>query len=304
MASQDPHINPQTGVWDDNYYARTQSQNNQNTSTSSFDPSSAIKLATEQYKQAAAPAISSLQQQQTETTQKYSQERQRLQAQQPSLEARYNNLLDSIKSNQTTAENRVITDTNNELGKRGITGDSTLAGQTITNAVNPVTAQYTTMAKDTGLAKEDAIKALQDQISGLSSNEISDQRAIANAIAQLQGNAGSSGISTGLNLYSQNLDNEFKQQQLDQQAKQQQAQQALAELVQQQNNQTQLAQLGISQQNANTSAGNLGLSRDQFNYQKSLNDPATIQKLFNSLGIGVGNNGQTNMSINPAAFQY
>lgn len=229
-------------VWDDNLRAQASNALRGSTPSSSSsvgDPAAAIAEATKRQQEAIQPAIQSFESTRPEITQKYEQARTQLKGQQQTLTDRYKNLLDSIKNNQTTAENRQTLVTNNELGKRGITGSSTLAQQEITNAVNPITQQYTSMAKDTGIAQEDAIQNIVNQLSGLTTNETADQRAITNAIASLQSNAGQQGISQGLNLYSNNL-----QQQL--------AQQEAAQREQQQAFENQLAQMQLANQTAQT----------------------------------------------------
>lgn len=64
------------------------------------------------------------------------------------LQDRYKNLLQTIKGNQQVAENRQTTTTNNEMGRRGISNDSGVYEQEMTNAVNPITQQYTGMYGD------------------------------------------------------------------------------------------------------------------------------------------------------------
>lgn len=66
-----------------------------------------------------------------------------LEASRTPLQQRYDNLITSIKGNQTTAENRQTVTTQNELGQRGLLPSSTLAQQELTNALNPITQQYT-----------------------------------------------------------------------------------------------------------------------------------------------------------------
>lgn len=187
---------------------------------SSLNPQDSINMAIKALQEANKPAIESYQAQIPEIQQKYAQTKTQLQGQQAPLEQRYSDLLDSIKGNQTTAENRQTLTTNNELGRRGINGSSGIAQQEITNAVNPITQQYTGLTKETGLAREDAIKQLRDQIANLTPQETADQRAITNAIAQLSSGAGSQGVSAGLNLYSTQLQNDLQNRQLSETQKQ------------------------------------------------------------------------------------
>ena len=212
-----------------------------------LDPQQAIQASIKALQEANKPAIESYQASIPETQAKYAQSKSQLQASQAPLEQRYTQLLDSIKGNQTTAENRQTLTTNNELGRRGITGSSGVAQQEITNAVNPITQQYTGLSQQTGLAREESIKGLQDQIANLVPQETSDVRAINNAIASLSAGAGQAGLSGGLNLYSTQLQNQYQQQQLAQQQKQNDIANQLAQAQQAQSNKTPLQSASIGQ---------------------------------------------------------
>lgn len=145
--------------------------------------SNLIQNAISMNQQAIQPAVQSYQAQQPEIAKNYSQQR-------TTLSDKYDALLASIKGNQTSAENRQTVVTSNELGKRGISGDSTLAGQEITNAVNPITQQYSGLMSEAGLSKIGDINQSYN-------DETSAQRAVTNAIAQLQASAGQTGVSQG-----------------------------------------------------------------------------------------------------------
>ncbi len=178
-AAQD--INPQTGkayairpdgIWDDNYFARTfggasplAGNNTSPVSTSSvLDSAKQVRQFNIDSNQ---PAIQSLE------------------ASKSPLQDRYKNLLDTIKGNQTVAENRQTVTTNNELGRRGISGDSGIAEQEITNAVNPITQAFTGQYKDA------------------SAQQGIDLSAIQNAIAQLQSGNPESSISSAIGVGGQ-----------------------------------------------------------------------------------------------------
>ena len=171
----------------------------------SLNPQDTIQAAIKALQEANKPAVESLQASIPETQAKYATEKTRLTSSQPSLEARYQGLLDQIKGNQETDVNAQTNITASEMGKRGLTGSSTLAQQEIQNAVSPLNTRYAGLSTQTGLAREDAIKALQDTITGLVPQETSDLGAIRQAIANLSSGAGTQGVSTGLNLYSANL---------------------------------------------------------------------------------------------------
>lgn len=224
----DPHINPATGVWDDNYYAQKSKTSNSNTTNfNASDPQSAIQAAIEQQKKAVEPAIQSYQAQVPEITQKYSQARTQLQGEQTSLQDRYKSLIDSIKGQGQQDINNQTVVTSNELGKRGIVGSSSLAGQTIQDAVSPLRQKYAGLEKDAALSQEDALRNITNQLSGLTTNETADQRSITQAIAALQSGAGQQGISQGLNLYSQDMQRQLSQQEQERQAQQQEFENSL-----------------------------------------------------------------------------
>ena len=233
---------------------------------SSFNPQDSIRMAIDALKEANKPAIESLQASIPEVQSKYQQTRQQLQGQQAPMEQRYQQLLDSIKGNQQVAENRQTVTTNNELGKRGITGSSGIAQQEMTNALNPITQQYTGLANETGMARESSLKGLQDQIANLTPQEQSDQRAIQNMIGQLSSGAGQAGLSAGMNLYSTQLQNQYQQQQLSEQQKQNEIANKLAQ-AQQSNKQTAVIEVGGRTKLIDTQSGqviqDLGITKLQ-----------------------------------------
>lgn len=184
------------------------------------NPQSAIQAAIKQQQEAVQPAIQSYQASIPEVQAKYAQTRSQLQSQQPSLEQRYSDLLASIKNQGQQDVNAQTRITSNELGKRGLTGSSTLAQQEIQNAVAPINFQYANLGQQTSLAREDALRTLRDSINNLTPQETADTRSIQNAIASLQAGAGQTGAQLGQNLYSTQLQNQMQQQQLAEQKRQ------------------------------------------------------------------------------------
>lgn len=222
--------------------------------------------ARKQQMEAIKPAIDSYQAQIPEIQSKYAQTRSQLEAQQPSLEQRYQNLLDSIKNQGTQDINQQTKITSAELGKRGITGSSTLAQQEIQNTTSPLRQKYTGLEKETSLAREDAIRQLRDSIANLTPQETADTRAITNAIAQLQAGAGQTGIAQGMQLYSNDIQNNLQQQQMEEQKRQSAIQQALQQ-AQLDQKQTQLIDVGGRTKLIDSQTGNViqdfGLSKLQ-----------------------------------------
>lgn len=105
-----------------------------------------------------------------------------------SLQQRYTDLLSSIKQNQGIAENRQTVTTNNELGKRGISGDSGVAQQEMTNALNPITSDYTQRATDTTNQENIDLSNIQNTIAQLQAGNptaaVSTSTGIANSVLQ------------------------------------------------------------------------------------------------------------------------
>lgn len=172
------------------------------------NPQSYIDSAVNAYKEANKPAIQSLQSAIPEQKTAFANERTRLQGQEGTIKDRYKNLIDSIKGNQVVAETRQTTTTNNELARRGITSDSGVFEQEMTNVLNPITQQYTGLAKDAAISQEADLKDLSSSITSLTDQESSAIRSILNNIANLESGGATSGISTGLNLFSQDRSRE------------------------------------------------------------------------------------------------
>lgn len=172
--------------------------------TSTSAPSSStsfantIQEAIRLNQQAAQPAIQSLQASIPEVQKKYETTRQQTEAKIEPLKQRYQSLLEDIKGQGLASEQAQTRVTSSELGKRGITGSSTLAQQEIQNAVEPIRSGVRTATKDIGLAQEEGISNLVNIIANLTGQETESVRAITNAIAGLQSGAAQTGIGQGL----------------------------------------------------------------------------------------------------------
>ncbi len=188
-----------------------------------------ISQAIERNKQAIQPAIESYNQSIPEIQSKYKAAGEQLEASRKPLQERYQNLLSSIKGQGTEDVNRQTTITNNELGKRGILGDSTLAQQEIQNTTSPLRQKYATLESNTNLDLTNALQNLDKQKSDLAFQESSDVRAIKNAIAQLQAGAAQSGVTQGMQLQANQLQNQLQQAELAQRQKEADIQRQLAE---------------------------------------------------------------------------
>jgi hypothetical protein len=170
----DPHINPATGVWDDNYYANnhldpTVSGNGGGNS----NPIDIVALAGSlQQMQIAAnqPAIATLG------------------SQQSGLEASYKSLLDSIKGSQTVAQNSQTLTTNNEMAQRGVLPTSTLYGQNMNNALLGVNSAFGGLTANTTAQEQNDLLSLAGQIAGLQAGNVGN--AISGASSAYSSNLG------------------------------------------------------------------------------------------------------------------
>lgn len=141
------------------------------------------------YREAAAPAIASLEATKPEIQAGVASKTKL-------LSERYSNLIADIKGGQQKAEQRQTVVTAGELGKRGIDPTSTIYQQELTSALQPVTSEYIGLLK--GAATEQM--AGQQQLAELEQTQL---RNVANTIAELQSGAGTNAINTALQLYQQ-----------------------------------------------------------------------------------------------------
>lgn len=193
-----------------------------------------------------------------------------LQATKQPLQDRYTALLSQIKNNQSIAENRQTVTTNNELGARGILPSSGLAQQTLTNAVNPITQEYSSEYAQ-GVAGEQ-----------------SDLADIDAKIAQILSGAATSGINTGASLYGTNVNAGLTGQSLGLQ------QATLQNTIQQQAIQNALSQAQLSNQTKQT---NYDINKPYYSPLESAqanyyNNP---QAILEALGIS-GSNSSSGIS--------
>jgi len=168
------------------------------TSSSGTNFESTLQRAIELQKQAAQPAISSLQASIPEIQKSYAQQTTYQQGQVSNLTDRYKNLLDSIKTTQSAAETQATKTASQELGRRGIVGSSGVADVALQEAVNPIRSQYSNLLSSTGIAQEADIAAANQNIANLASAQTEATRNVNNAIAQLQGATTTAGINQAL----------------------------------------------------------------------------------------------------------
>jgi len=247
---------------------------------SASDPQAAIDAAIKRMQEANRPAVESLQASIPEVQSKYATTRQQLQAREPSLQERYKNLINDIRGRGEADVNAQTRITSSELGKRGLTSDSTLAQQELQDAVSPLRQKYTSLEKDAALSQEDELRNLRDAITNLTPMETADMRSIQNAIAQLQSGAASQGVGQGLNLYQMDLQRQMQERQF---AEEQKARELQQQLAQASAAQKQYMTLGEGQTVFDPTTGRVVLTTPK-TYKESGGGGMTAQDLLRTLG--------------------
>jgi hypothetical protein len=155
------------------------------------------------YQDANAPAVQSLQQSIPEIQAKTAQQGQYLQGKVSSLEERYKKTLESITGARDRSVADVTTNTSQELGRRGISAESGLFGQTVNKATQPIQQAFAGNINEADFANKDALSTLMNLIQGNTQGGIEQTRAVQNAIAQLQAGAGASSVTGALQMQQQ-----------------------------------------------------------------------------------------------------
>lgn len=130
------------------------------------DFGSILSQATNAFQQSMQPAVDQLKTAQT------------------TLQDRYKTLIEGIKGQQTTAENRQTATTAAELGRRGILPSSGVGQQEITSALQPVTSNFAAQAAQAGVQGAESEKGVLTQIANLLSQ--GGQGAISTALQLAQ----------------------------------------------------------------------------------------------------------------------
>lgn len=151
--------------------------------------------------QAVQPAVTSLEAGIPEVKQAYTTRQSQLTAEKDPLIQRYQQLLDQIQGRETSQVNDVSRDTTRELGRRGITSDSTFASQQIQGVTAPIHSQAQSDILSTTFDREANLRQIDNSITNLTSEMVQAERDIRNSIAQIQATAGSQGVAQALQLY-------------------------------------------------------------------------------------------------------
>lgn len=206
--AQDPHINPATGVWDDNYYANTGRYQSGGGSGGgggfpTFDPMAVAQKMIEMQKAANAPVIASYREQIPETQAKFEKIATGLEARQAPLAQRYDALLKSVVSRGGETLQQTAINTAREFGRRGISTLSGIAEQTQAERARPIREQISSQEMQLGSERENALQNLVDAITQTRTGGIDAVRQIQNAIAALEGGSSSAAISNLPSLFAQ-----------------------------------------------------------------------------------------------------
>lgn len=164
------------------------------------------------------PGLKSLEETLPEISQKYSTERSRLEGEKEPLKQRYQTLLNELKNKESQQVNTAQIAAAREFGKRGVPLSSGAYDQFLAQTVNPIQQNYSTLQTQTNQSMEEGLRNLTNLITGLTPQETADQRAIKQAMANLQVGAGQSSI-----------ENAFRQLQFQEQQRQFNQQQSLAQ---------------------------------------------------------------------------
>lgn len=233
-------INPSSGNWDDNYFAQNfggeYQRQHGGRQYGEDDYSFFNRQQQEQAKQIIEPAVKSLEAGIPELKQAYQTRQTELAAEKDPLIQRYEQLLNEIRGRETSQVNDVTKTTNREMGRRGITLDSTFAAEETQGRTAPIHGAAESDILSTTFDREAKLRDIDNSITNLTSEMVAAERDVRNSIAQIQAQSGQQAAQNAINLY--NIATQQRQAELDRLLKEK-------ELA---NN------TGINQQNANTSA--------------------------------------------------
>jgi len=196
-------INPQSGVWDDNFFAKNFGGASSSSGGSNNPIASTASDMLKMYQEANKPVVSALESTIPTIGTKYAQTGEFLNKQVTNLEDRYSKLLDSIKGIQASDVQRTETNTSAELGRRGISAESGLFGKTVNEAILPVNRAYAGQIGELGSTRQSALDTLLSQIAGLPTQQTQEEQAVRTAIAQLQAGGNTNAITSALEIWKQ-----------------------------------------------------------------------------------------------------
>lgn len=225
-------INPGSGNWDDNYFARTYGNNPANNYGNPGATASFEQLAQKQLdfqRQANKPAIDAIRASIPTTEAAYAQRQTSLEGQKQPLEDRYASLVNELKRREGVDTQTASLNTAQEYGKRGIPLSSGAYDQALMAAQKPINEYYTGQTTSADLSKNSDLLSLANQIASLPIEKQTQLDAINQSVGQLEAGAASSGIQNALALLQQQQQASQFQQSLAEQQRQSNVANALAQ---------------------------------------------------------------------------
>jgi hypothetical protein len=156
---------------------------------------------TEANMNAVKPAVDSLSAGIPELRQAYTQRQTQVQAEKEPLVQRYEQLLNEIRGRETSQVNEVTRNTNREMARRGISGDSTFASDELQGRTAPIRGAAQSDILTTSFDRESKLREIDNMITNLNSEMVQAERDIRNSIAQIQAQAGSAGVAQALQIF-------------------------------------------------------------------------------------------------------
>lgn len=162
---------------------------------------SAALAEIERNKQLTQQAISTLQGYAPKISEVYAGKQSYLESQKDPTKARYDALIAEIKNKESMAQDDTTYALNSEMGRRGISNQSGYSEQQMALARNKVGQQYTGYLTETGLARENDLKAITDAIKLLALEESQAQMQLGGQISAAQLGGGANALSAANILY-------------------------------------------------------------------------------------------------------
>ena len=154
------------------------------------------------------PIVAQIKGQAPAISQAYGQAKTTLEGQKSSLADKYQKLLSDITNAGTQQTNTATRVTNSELARRGITGDSTAAGQEMQTVLNPIQDKVLAAKNQAVIGQGEEENSIANAIAQLALNEQSAQGGLLQQVAQLLSGGAQTATQTASNIYSQLLSGE------------------------------------------------------------------------------------------------
>jgi predicted GNAT family acetyltransferase len=148
------------------------------------------------YMQAIQPAVQSLESSLPEISQRYQAARTQAEAEREPMKERYARLIDEIRGQGEGEKTQTIRTAAREYGRRGIPLSSTAYAEEEQARTSPITKYYLSKEAEATDAEQSANRELTNLITNLFGEETEAQRAVRQAIANIQAGAGTQAIDS------------------------------------------------------------------------------------------------------------